>query len=148
MKVILQQEVPKLGHAGDIKEVSDGFARNFLIPRDLALPATPQTIKAHQVQLKAKAEHETAERKHFEDLAEKLKSTELNFKIKVGEKGQPFGSVSVQDIMEELAKEGIKIEKQWIELEHGIKTTGEHSVKVKFPHQIESEIKIQVEAGA
>ena len=145
MKVILLKEVNKLGHAGDIKDVSDGFARNLLFAKGLAEPATPQNLQTH---LRRQAEDSTRnekERAVYQKLAENLQSSELRFNIKVGEKGQPFGSITAQDIIEELAKKGIKIEKSWIEMEHGIKSTGAHRVKIKLPHHIESEVKITVQ---
>lgn len=146
MKVILLKEVNKLGHAGDVKEVSDGFARNFLFAQGLAEPATPQNLQTHlrrQAEVKTRNEKE---RVFYQKLAENLQSSELHFNIKVGEKGQTFGSVSSQDIVEKLAEQGIKIEKDWIRLEQSIKTTGEQMVKIKLPHHIEGETKIVVES--
>lgn len=147
MKVILQKEIPKLGKAGDVKNASDGYARNFLFPRGLAKPATETNIAALSRSLVEKSSREEKERKEFEVIAERLQKQELRFDIKVGEKGQAFGSVTAQDIVEKLAENGIKVDRRWIELEHGIKTAGEHGVKVKLPHHIEGEIKIWVEVG-
>lgn len=144
MKVILSKEIPKLGRAGDIKEVSDGFARNFLFAKDLAKPATEVNLAAERHMAIEKVKHEEKERAINEKLAEKLKTQELHFEIKVGEKGQPFGSITAQDIADKLSAEGVEIKKQWIELEHGIKSTGEHQVKINFPHHIEGEVKIVI----
>src|SRR3989344_4310115 len=112
MKVILSKEVPKLGHAGDIKDVSDGFARNFLLARGLAKPATPTNIQVHQKALTETAIREKKEKSAYEELARKLQSIELIFKIKVGEKGRPFGSITAEDIAEKLAESGKKIDKR------------------------------------
>lgn len=117
-----------------------------MIPKGLAEPATETNLKALNQRLAAKAAHETKERAGYQALAEKLQATLLRFMLKMGEKDQVFGSITAQDIADELAQNGIKIEKSWIELEQGIKTTGEHQVKVKLPHQIIAEIKITVEA--
>jgi len=146
MKVILLKEIEKLGMAGDVKTVSDGYARNFLIPRDLAEPATASNLKTLASRVAGRAAKGETERKKLQDLAEKLQTIRLRFSLKMGEKNQAFGSVTAQDIIDELAKHGVRIEKQWLELEHGIKTAGERGVKLKFPHKITGEIKILVEA--
>ncbi|MBI2055445.1 MAG: 50S ribosomal protein L9 [Candidatus Sungbacteria bacterium] len=148
MKVILLQEIPKLGKAGDVKNASDGYARNFLIPRGLAKPATDQNVRVLEQSLAEKSAREGKEQKEFEAVAKRLQNQELRFDIKVGEKGQAFGSITAQDIIEKLAESGVKIDRRWIELEHGIKTAGEHRVKVKLPHHIDGEIRVWVEAGA
>jgi len=144
--VILLHEVPKLGKAGEVKNVANGYARNFLIPQKLAEPATETALKnltRKQVEISARLAREKA---GLEELAEKLRSLELRFTLKVGEQGRAFGSITAQDIAEKLTEQGIKIDKGWIELEQGIKTTGEHSVKFKLAHQFEAEVKIVVEA--
>lgn len=146
MKVILSKEVPKLGHTGDVKEVSDGFARNFLLARGLAKPATAVNIQTQQKEQAGQRVLEEKEQASYKKLAEDLQNTELRFNIKVGDKGQAFGSITAQDIAEKLSEDGVKIDRRWIELEHGIKTTGEHGVKVKLPHQIESAVKVVIEA--
>lgn len=146
MKIVLIKPIPKIGSAGDVKSVSDGYARNFLIPRGLAVPATEENLK-RQAGLKTLAEKEAArEREAFIAAAEKLKALELRFTLKVGLKGRSFGSVTMQDLVDELKKHGTVLEREWIELEQGIKTTGEHQVKIKFPHGIHGELKVIVEA--
>ena len=146
MKVILLREIQNLGKSGDVKQVSDGYARNFLLPRGLAELATGTNMKTLSQRLAALASRDTKERAHYNELVEKLAATPLRFTLKVGTKGQAFGSVSVQDISEELSKHGITVEKGWIELEQGIKAPGEHIVKIRFPHQIGTEVKVTVEA--
>lgn len=146
MKVILLQEVQTIGKAGEVKSVRDGYARNFLIPQKLAEPATPKALKnlgRKQAEIAAGLERE---RKHYQELAEKLKTLELRFTLKTGEKGRAFGSITAQDIAEELGKQDIRVEKNWLELEQGIKTAGEHNVAVKLPHGISGGLKIAVEA--
>ena len=144
MKVILLKEVPKLGKAGEVRQVADGYARNFLFPQGLAEPATDQALKTHARRLTSQKSSGEKERARYQTLAEKLHSTPLRFTLKVGEKGQAFGSVTAQDIADEFAKLGVAVEKDWIELEQGIKTTGEHTVKIRLPHQTEAEMKIEV----
>lgn len=146
MKVILLREVQNVGKAGDVMQVADGFARNFLIPRRLADPATEKALK-NLARKQAEIQGQLAKEKAgFEAIAEKLRTIELRFTLKVGEKGQTFGSTTTQDIADELAKQGIKVERDWIELEQGIKATGEHAVKIRLPYQIAAEIKVLVEA--
>lgn len=142
MKVILLQEVKELGKAGDVKMVSDGYARNFLIPRSLAELATASNIKTFANRMASKAAEEEREKTKFENIAKKIQTLKLRFALKIGDKGRAFGSVTAQDIAGELAGHGFKIEKQWIDLEQPIKTTGEHSVKIKLPYQIMAEVRI------
>lgn len=144
MKVILLKEIPKLGQAGDVKEVSDGYARNFLFPQGLAEPATAARLAARERMLVEQGAHDARERAQYEKLALQLQSHPLRFTIKVGEQGQAFGSVTAQDIAEALGKAGIAVEKQWLDLPHGIKATGEHTVHITFPHNVTAEAKIVV----
>lgn len=144
MKVILLKEIPKLGKPGEVKQVADGYARNFLIPFGYAEPATEPAMKniaRRQTEISSRLAREQAA---FQGLAEKLRQTPLRFALKLGKRGQAFGSITAQDIAEKLAEQGIKIEKDWIELEHGLKTAGEHTITIKLPHQIEAGIKIEV----
>lgn len=145
MRVILLKEIPTLGRAGDVKSVADGYARNFLIRRGLATQATGENIKALERRAAEVTRNETRERAEFQALTEKLRAVELRFPLKMNERDQAFGSITAQDIAEALAKHGVTVQKNWIELEHGIKTTGEHDVKITFPHHIEVEVKIIVE---
>ena len=147
MKVILLQEIQKLGKAGEVKQVSDGYARNFLIPRGLAEPATASNMKTFASRSSAKAAEKEREETKFENIAKKIQTLKLRFTLKIGDKGRAFGSVTAQDISDELAKHGVRIDKRWIELEQGIKTAGEYGVKLKLPHKIAGEIKIVVETG-
>jgi len=146
MKVILTKEVPKLGKTGEVKNVSDGFARNFLFPRGLAEPATPEALGNLERRQAEIAGREAKGKAALEKLTERLRASPLRFTLKVGAKGQAFGSITTQDIVDELAKRGITIEKSWIELEQGIKETGEHTVAVKLPHGVSTEAKVLIEA--
>lgn len=146
MKVILLQEIPKLGHKNEVKNVADGYARNFLFPRKLAKPATEAALKILEEQ-KAREERERSiEYQKYKALAEKLKSLTLTFKVKIGEKGRAFGSVTAVKIRDALKKQGIEAEKEWIELDEPFKTAGEYAVKIKLPQGLKGEIKIVVEA--
>lgn len=146
MKVIFLQDIVSVGRKNEIKDVSDGYARNFLFPRNLAKIATPQAIEEVS-RKKAKEEKERSEEyQKYKTLADTLKNIVLNFKVKIGEKGRAFGSVTPVKIRDELKKQKIIVEKEWIQLEDSIKTTGEHRVKIKFPHDVAGEVKIVVEA--
>lgn len=146
MKIILLQSVPSVGHKDDVKNVADGYARNFLIPQNLAKSATEEALKSH-AQQKEKTERErAATHRAYQELLEKLKSVVLQFKMKIAEGGTTFGSVTTADIQDALKKQGIAIKKDWIQLEESIKTTGAHAVKIKFPQELYGEIKIVVEA--
>lgn len=146
MKVILSRDIPKLGKPGDVKNVTDGYARNFLFPQGLALPATDANLKIHTKHLADQTAREERERAEYQETAAALGDKPLTFSIKIGEKGKTFGSISVEDIVGALAKRGITIEKKWIDLDGGIKGTGEYAVKIKFPHRVEGEVKVIVEA--
>lgn len=146
MKVIFLKDVAHVARRNDVKEVNDGYARNFLFPKKLAESATPRALASFSKQQANVVEAKQREEGIYKALSEKLKNTPLVFKMKVGEKGTAFGSVSTAKIAEMLKKAHIEIQKEWIELEDHIKTTGEHMVSIKFPHGIAGEIKIIVEA--
>ncbi len=146
MKVILLKEIPKLGKPGEVKRVADGYAHNFLIPFGYAELASESALKGltrKQAEISARAAREQT---RLRELAEKLRQTPLRFTLNVGAKGQAFGSISAQDIAGELGRQGVNVEKQWIELEQGLKTTGEHGVKIRLPHQIEAVTRVIIEA--
>lgn len=146
MKVILLKDVPKLGHKNEIREVSDGYARNFLFAKKLAKPVTPESLKSMAVQKEREEKEQSEEYRQQKAIVEKLKSLELKFKVKVGEKGKAFGSVTPTKLKAALAKLGISVEKESILLEDSIKTTGERQVKIKLPHDLIGEVKVIVES--
>lgn len=148
MQIILLKEVPELGRQGEVKNVSDGYARNFLLPRGLAEAATSARLQAQSRQATVRAARDERERQQYVLLAEKINGTTLEFVLKTAGRGQAFGSVSAQDIAGELTKRGLKVERQWIALEKGIKTAGEHAVDIRLPHQIAARIIIRVKPEA
>ena len=145
MKVILMKEVTKLGQPGEIKNVADGYARNFLIPYGFVLPATDSNLTGYSQRLAALARGEANEQGEYATLAERLRHLELRFTIKIGQRGKAFGSITSQDIAEELAKNGISIDRKWVALESPMKATGTHTIPIKFPHGMSAELKIVVE---
>ena len=144
MKVILLQDVEKIGKKYEVKEVADGHARNFLIPKGLVKPVTEESLKwleAQQEVLKEKAEQDL---KKFQDLATSLDGQEIMMPVKVGEEKQLFEAISVQKIFEKLKEIGFDVKKNQIILAEPIKELGEFPVKIRFSHNLEVEIKVIV----
>lgn len=144
MKVILLEDVRGTGKAGEVANVSDGYARNMLIPRGMALEATPQNIK----QLEKKKE---AQKKQFEEdkaaaleLKKKLEEITVEVKTKAGKDGKVFGSVTSKDISEALKAMGFDIDKKKIQLDSPIKATGTSDVNVKLFTKVAGKIKVNV----
>ena len=144
MKVYLLKDVPKVGKAGEIVEVSDGFARNYLIKNGLAEIVTESLIKKLESEkrlAKSKVEHQKTK---AEEIKRKIESIpEIVFEKASSKEGKIFGSVSSIEVMEELKKHGIHVEKQMIQMEH-IKEIGTHSVKIKLYPGVEANLKIRV----
>lgn len=144
MKVILREDVKSLGKAGDIVNVSDGYARNYLIPRGLALIADEKNIKAFELQKKKLRESIEKEKAKTMEFAERLKNTTVTIKAKAGEDGKLFGSITTMHISEALKKEGIELDRKRIVLTEPIKRTGEYRIAIKLPHEINSELSLRV----
>jgi len=143
MKLLLLADVKGTGKKGELKDVRDGYARNFLLPKKLAVPATPEVAaRAADEEKKRKLEHE----KLLVTLREQalaLKDTTLTFKRKVGEKGDIFGSVTAHDIQSELARLGFHY--GTVELKHPLKTIGGHTVTLNLAEGIAAQVAIAVE---
>ncbi|MDN5345883.1 50S ribosomal protein L9 [Petrotoga halophila] len=147
MKVLLLEDVAKLGRKGEIKEVSDGYARNYLIPKNLAVEATDGYIKHIKESKKIEDKKKENLRKRSEEILEKLKDTKIEIKAKAGEKGKLFGAVTAQDIsekIEELLDE--KFDKTWFDEKVNIKELGTHTLKVKLPQAVRGEIKVVIKS--
>lgn len=144
MKIILLENVEKVGRKGDILEVAPGFARNYLIPRKLAMEVTPGNLKSVEMQQKALRKKLEKERLTYQELIKKLNQVTLTFVRKSSEKDVIFGSVSAADIQEELARQGFDIDRKKIVLEEPIKRLGTFSVPVKVYHEDRAEIKVVV----
>ena len=144
MKVILKEDVEGIGPAGTLVDVSPGYARNYLIPKGLALAATSKNIKALEKQRAEIMKRVDKEKKRMEALAQRLAQTRVVVAKKAGEEGKLFGSVTTKDIVEALAKEGIEIDKKKVVIEEPIKALGSYKVKVKLPFQLESQLQVDV----
>jgi large subunit ribosomal protein L9 len=148
MKVILQHEVKNLGKKGDIKEVSDGYAKNFLLPKKLAVEATLGNV--NQVnQAKAAAAHK--KEKEYDEakvMAAQLSKVEVTIPVKLGEGGKLFGSITAKDIADALINEhGIEIDKRKIELKDSIKALGDYPVNIKIHPNVGARIVVHVVSG-
>lgn len=146
MKVILLQDVENLGKKYEVKEVKDGYARNFLLPQKLVKPATKQSLKWLEDQREAIEKDAEEDLKKSQDLASKLDDLELSIAMKVGEEGQLFESITSQKISEKLSELGFEVKKSQIALEGPIKELGEFPVKINLEHNLEVEIRIIISA--
>lgn len=144
MEVILRQAVENLGHPGDLVKVSSGFARNYLLPRGVAVAAT-EGNKKRIAQEKARLEAaEAARRQTAEEYAATVEQISLTFSARVGEEGKLFGSVTSADIAHQLEAQGYKIEKRQIDLHEPIKALGVYRVPIKLHADVKPEIKVWV----
>lgn len=146
MKIILKQDYENLGSEGEIREVKDGYARNFLIPRGIAIAATPSNIKAYEEVRRQKRRKIEKQTKQAEELARQLESQPLVIKMKASEESKLFGSVTSMMIQELLHKKGFEtIERRKIMLGEPIKTLGEHHISIKLFGGIVANLKVIVE---
>ncbi|TNF47076.1 50S ribosomal protein L9 [bacterium] len=144
MKVILLEDVANLGNIGDTVEVKNGYARNYLIPRNLAVVASSRNLKAHQHQLQAIERKVAKVVSDAQTLGEKLSGVSITLTRKAGETGRLFGSVTNMDIADALAKDGITIDRKYVLLEDPIKELGHFEVPVKLPHEVSATINVTV----
>jgi len=146
MKVILNKDIAGLGEEGDICEVTNGYARNYLLPKKMASPHTKQTL-AFLAQKRASIEKRKEEKRQFAmSLKEKIEAQEIVFTMPAGESGKLFGSVNNAGIAQELEKLGIEVEKKRIEVpENHIRTLGNHTVRVRLYGNEEASLRIIVE---
>jgi len=146
MELILRNDVASLGKAGDLVRVKPGYARNFLLPRGLAFEATDGNKKRIAAESKARDTASAAERAEAQAIADKIANVSLSFTAKSGEDGKLFGSITTADIAEQLANNGITVDKRRIELEHPLKHLGFHTVPVRLHHDVQAEVKVNVVA--
>lgn len=144
MLVILKENVENLGRIGDVVKVTDGYARNFLIPRKMVVPANENNIAAIEHQKKMLDKKRKAEKLSAEELAKKISGFTCNISRKVGEKDKLFGSVSTNDIADALKAGGIEIEKRSIHIKEPIKALGVHTVEIKLLPEVTTNLKVWV----
>ncbi len=144
MKVILLQYVEKLGQKYEIKNVADGYAKNFLFPKILAKPATKEVMTWLEIQKEIESKKAEEELKTFQEMASALDGMEVVIPVKIGDKEQLFESVGIQHISDKLKETGYNIEKSQIILKEPLKELGEYKVLINFPHKLEVEITVIV----
>ena len=146
MKVILQQDIKGKGKRGQMIEVSDGYARNYMLPRKLAVEATADNVNTMRMTNKANQERRQKEREEAFAFSNRMKDMVVVVRAKGGGAGRLFGSVTTQEIADAIkAQEGIDIDKRKIVLDGQIKTVGDYKVKVKLGYEITAELKLRVE---
>ncbi|MBI2574100.1 MAG: 50S ribosomal protein L9 [Candidatus Wildermuthbacteria bacterium] len=144
MKVILLQDVKNIGKKFEVKEVADGYARNFLFAKKLAQPATEEAMQWLEIQKEILAQKAETELKNIQDVASQLDDLEVTIAVKIGDEGQLFESVGAQKIAERLKEMGFDMKKNQIKLEEPIKELGEFQVKLSLDHNLEAEIRVIV----
>ena len=144
MLVILRENVENLGRIGDVVNVRDGYARNFLLPRNLVVAADEKNIQAIEHHKRSLEKKRLAQRASSEELAKKLSEFSCTISRKVGEHDKLFGSVSTSDIADAMKSAGYSVEKRAIHLEHPIKTLGVHPVEVKLEPEVTATVKVWV----
>jgi large subunit ribosomal protein L9 len=145
VKVILTNDVPKLGKSGDLKTVADGFATNFLIPQKLAVPAAGGAYRAWQHDIASREVKRRRERDDAEVAATRISSTTLTMGVKVGEGGKLYGSITAKDIADALGRRGIAVDRHKVDLEEPLKSLGTYKVAVKVLAGLTPEVTIIVE---
>lgn len=144
MKVILKKDVRDLGRSGDMVSVKDGYARNFLFPRQLAAEATQARVKEYEHWVRVATSKKKKAVAELSQIIEKLKTVTVTFTLPAGENDKLFGSVTNKDIAEDLAKKGFSVEKKDIQIEP-IKLLGQYKAKISFGEGLKTEIAVSVE---
>jgi large subunit ribosomal protein L9 len=145
LKVILTKDHPKLGKSGEMKQVSDGYATNFLIPQGVAVPAAGGAYRAWQHDIASREDKRRKEREEAEIAATRIASTTLTMGVKVGEAGKLYGSITSKDIADALARRGITVDKHKIDLDEPLKSLGTYKVAIKVFAGMTPEVTIVVE---
>lgn len=144
MKVILREDVPDIGQAGQTVEVKAGYGRNFLIPRNLAIPATKANLKAIDEVRKQKTIREKKARRQAEVVKDRIEKLSVSASVLVGEEDRVFGSVTAYDIVELLEQEGVTIDKRAVQLDDPIKALGVYTVPIKVDKDVIANLKVWV----
>ncbi len=144
MDVILREDVDKLGAAGDVVSVKDGYARNYLLPRGLAYPATDGNRRRLEAEHQSRARRADADRAEASEVATRLEAVSLSFTMKAGEGDKLFGSVTSHDVAERLKAEGFAVDKKAVELPEPIKALGVYKVPVRLHPDVKPEVRVWV----
>lgn len=147
MKIVLRQDVPKLGEAGTIQTVADGYARNYLIPKGFAVLATAGEIKTAEHNMKVRERKVTRQEEALQSLADKISGTRLEFTARAGEQGRLFGSVTASEIAEQLQEKiSEEIDRRKLQLTEPLRTIGEHEVEVHLVGRLRPTITVSIQA--
>ncbi len=147
MRVILKQDIPTLGRAGDIKEVKDGYARNFLFPRGLVMNATVRSVKEKAFLEQVQSRKIAKRKKSAEELAAQLNGKEVTLQAKVGEDNRLFGSITNIQISKQLEAMGFHVDRRSIALDDNIKALGNYKIQIKLHDGVNATIQLHVVAG-
>ena len=148
MEVILKEDVPKLGHRGDVVKVAEGYGRNYLLPRKLAIEATKGNKAVIEQMKQAAVRRSAIEKSDAEALSKQLEGVSVSFQRKAGEKDHLFGSVTSADIAEALEHKGFNIDRRKIQLHDPLKNLGEFDVPVRLHRDVTSRVKVVIEKEA
>ena len=146
MEIILRETIDNIGRAGEVVKVADGYARNYLLPRKLAYPATNGNLKVIEFERNSLLRKESKQKEDAERLMQLLNNVEIVIRRKVGEQDALYGSVTNSDVADELEKKGFQIEKRKIHMEDHIKSLGEFSIPVRLFKDVTAHVKLKVEA--
>ncbi|UCD58968.1 MAG: 50S ribosomal protein L9 [Candidatus Hydrogenedentota bacterium] len=144
MRVILREDVKRLGKAGDVVEVKGGYARNYLIPRNLAVMGDAAHMRQLEHEKKILSDRREKALKEAKKLAEKISKMSCTISVQVGEEDKLFGSVTAMDIVESLSKEGVELDKKSVQLEESIRTLGIFTVPIKIIPEVEAKLKVWI----
>lgn len=144
MQVILMRDVEKLGSVGDVVDVTNGYARNYLLPRGLVALVSPGKMQEAQTRKQKGEVRRETERKDLQSLAQGLSGQEFTLRAKATDEGKLFGSISPGVITQELSRKGYTVEESAVALEENIKECGTYTVQLKFPHGVTAQIKLSV----
>lgn len=143
-EVILMNDVPELGREGDVVTVADGYARNYLLPKNLAAPLTAMTRRQLERKREEREKRMQEEQAEAQALAKKLADVSLTVPVKTGPEGKMFGSVSVNEVIAELEKQGINVTKSQVDLPEAIRELGVFKVPVKLHSEVQAEVKLWI----
>ncbi|MBT8762984.1 50S ribosomal protein L9 [Desulfohalobiaceae bacterium Ax17] len=144
MRVILRADIDNLGRLGDVVDVRPGYARNYLVPQGLAMPATKANLNAFELERKKLQQKMDAIRFAAQELADKLSATEVVIPVRVGENDKLYGSVTSTNIANALAEMGLEVDRRKIKLDDSIRSLGEYEVEIKLHPDVMAQVKVKV----
>ncbi len=147
MKVILLDDIPKLGRRGEVRDVAEGYARNYLLPHRLVLPASPQNLKQIEQIKQHQGIRSQRAKAEADEVAKRIETLSIAEARQASEEGRLYGSVGVSDVAAFLAKNGISVEKRRIGLDEPIKALGEYTVPIRLHHEVTAYLKVSVSRG-